>query len=84
MVYYNPHTTGYCNQIYTLNDQGVFHCSCEQTQLIFVHQNFSQNPGVVRSTILSTCQLSFGSDFVEKSRLVGSKFRCNENIQPDG
>lgn len=67
-VYYNPHTTGYYNQIYTPNNQDVFHCSCEQTQRIFVHQNFSQNPGVVRYMILSKCQLSFGSDFVEKSR----------------
>ena len=85
MVYCNPHTTGYYNQIYTPNDQDVFHCSGEQTQLVFVHQYFSQSQGVVRCKIfkhMSTivwvrlCGIKVGQ--------VGSKFRCNETIQPYG
>ena len=27
MVYYNPHKTGQYNPLYTLNNQGFFHCS---------------------------------------------------------
>ena len=27
MVYYNPHITGQYNPLYTINNQGFFHCS---------------------------------------------------------
>ena len=41
MVYYNPHTTGKYNPLYTLNNQGpFFHCS---TDVIFFHSLTYQN-----------------------------------------
>ena len=78
MTYYNPHITGWYNPLYTLNNQGFFHCSGVNNPRAWpdLHLNFKKQPsyGHHRSRSNLPCTNLVGDVRICNSCLDGGHF----------